>query len=185
MSDISPSAPIKFGSFEAVCEHAALLVCPLLHTPHGVEPDCYGRNVQLGSQLIFQPGECFRAMWYRNVWERSGRQSCSHRRTTWPWYANTAAGNQRSSNILLRSVIQMAQDHRPEDVNSLPFRSLLTGSAGIQACSTSLTDSFPPLGTCFIHIGALGMTIIMIYHVRSKYTAVGKCCCKRRRRIAA
>lgn len=51
------SAPVKFGSFEAVCEHAALLVCPLLHTPHGVEPDCYGRNVQLGSQLIFQPGE--------------------------------------------------------------------------------------------------------------------------------
>ncbi|KAJ9100928.1 Chitin synthase, class 7 [Naganishia adeliensis] len=56
MGDISPSAPIKFGSFEAVCEHAALLVCPLLHTPHGVEPDCYGRNIQLGSQLIFQPG---------------------------------------------------------------------------------------------------------------------------------
>jgi hypothetical protein len=51
------STPVKFGSFEAVCEHAALLVCPLLHTPHGVEPDCYGRNVQLGSQLIFQPGE--------------------------------------------------------------------------------------------------------------------------------
>lgn len=29
-------------------------------------------------------------------------------------------------------------------------------------------------GTCCIHIGALGMTVIMIYHVRSKYTAVGK-----------
>ncbi|KAI5451276.1 Chitin synthase, class 7 [Naganishia albida] len=84
MGDISPAAPIKFGSFEAVCEHAALLVCPLLHTPHGVEPDCYGRNIQLGSQLIFQPG------------------------------------------------------------------------------------------TCCIHIGALGMTVIMIYHVRSKYTAVGR-----------
>lgn len=47
----------KFGDFTAICERAALLVCPLLQTDHGVEPNCYGRNVQLGKQLIFQPGE--------------------------------------------------------------------------------------------------------------------------------
>lgn len=28
--------------------------------------------------------------------------------------------------------------------------------------------------TCFIHIVAIIMTAIMIYHIRSKYTAVGK-----------
>lgn len=30
------------------------------------------------------------------------------------------------------------------------------------------------LATCFVHIAALGMTGIMLYHVRSKYTAVGR-----------
>ena len=30
------------------------------------------------------------------------------------------------------------------------------------------------LATCFVHIAALGMTLIMLFHVRSKYTAVGR-----------
>lgn len=47
-----------FGSFQSICERAAMVVCPLLETPEGIEPNCYARNVQLGSQLIFQPGEC-------------------------------------------------------------------------------------------------------------------------------
>lgn len=47
----------KFGSFQSICERAAMVVCPLLETPEGIEPNCYARNVQLGSQLIFQPGE--------------------------------------------------------------------------------------------------------------------------------
>jgi hypothetical protein len=34
----------SFGSFDLICEHAALTVCPLLGT------------VQLGSQIVFQPG---------------------------------------------------------------------------------------------------------------------------------
>lgn len=29
--------------------------------------------------------------------------------------------------------------------------------------------------SCFLHIIALGMTVIMILHIRSKFTAVGKC----------
>lgn len=74
----------KFGDFTAICERAALLVCPLLQTDHGVEPNCYGRNVQLGKQLIFQPA------------------------------------------------------------------------------------------TCVVHIAAFFMTVIMVYHIRSKYTAVGR-----------
>jgi hypothetical protein len=46
----------KFGHFDAICERAALTVCPLLGTNLGVMPTCYSRNVQLGSQIIFQPG---------------------------------------------------------------------------------------------------------------------------------
>ena len=49
--------PAKFGDFTALCQRAALVVCPLLQSENGVEPNCYSRNVQLGSQLIFQPGE--------------------------------------------------------------------------------------------------------------------------------
>ncbi|CAD6572105.1 MAG: Chitin synthase, class 7 [Tremellales sp. Tagirdzhanova-0007] len=74
----------KFGDFDYICERAALTICPLLGTPLGVMPTCYSRNVQLGSQVIFQPA------------------------------------------------------------------------------------------TCFVHIAALGMTSIMLFHVRSKYTAVGR-----------
>ncbi|KAK1926070.1 chitin synthase III catalytic subunit-domain-containing protein [Papiliotrema laurentii] len=77
-------SPFTFGSFDAICERAALVVCPLIGTDLGVMPTCYSRNVQLGSQIIFQPA------------------------------------------------------------------------------------------TCFVHIAALGMTAIMLYHVRSKYTAVGR-----------
>ena len=31
----------------------------------------------------------------------------------------------------------------------------------------------PRSATCFVHIVAIVMTAIMIYHIRSKYTAVG------------
>ncbi|KAF9027141.1 hypothetical protein BDZ89DRAFT_1067139 [Hymenopellis radicata] len=75
---------LKFGSFDALCETAALVVCPLVGTDQGVVPTCYSRNVDVGGTLIFQPA------------------------------------------------------------------------------------------TCFIHIVAIIMTAIMIYHIRSKYTAVGR-----------
>ncbi|KAK8845548.1 chitin synthase export chaperone [Kwoniella newhampshirensis] len=78
------SAAFKIGNFDYICQHAALVVCPLLGSDQGIMPTCYSRNVQLGSQIIFQPA------------------------------------------------------------------------------------------TCFVHIAALGMTSIMLYHVRSKYTAVGR-----------
>lgn len=47
----------SFGSFDKICTSVALIPCPLLGTSQGLEPSCYSRNVQLGSQLIFQPGE--------------------------------------------------------------------------------------------------------------------------------
>ncbi|KAJ7593886.1 chitin synthase export chaperone [Mycena floridula] len=75
---------VQFGSFNSLCETAALVVCPLIGTDQGIEPSCYSRNVEIGKTLIFQPS------------------------------------------------------------------------------------------TCFVHIVALVMTAIMIYHIRSKYTAVGR-----------
>ncbi|KII86256.1 hypothetical protein PLICRDRAFT_43838 [Plicaturopsis crispa FD-325 SS-3] len=75
---------IEFGSFDKICETAALVVCPLMGGNQGIEPTCYSRNVDLGGTLIFQPS------------------------------------------------------------------------------------------TCFVHVGAIIMTAIMIYHIRSKYTAVGR-----------
>jgi Chitin synthase export chaperone len=73
-----------FGSFNFICEQAALPLCSLVGTSNGIEPICYARNVQLANTLIFQ----------------------------------------------------------------------------------TATD--------FIHIAALIMTTVMIFHVRSKYTAVGR-----------
>lgn len=52
------TAPVKFGDFTAVCQRAALIVCPMLQTELGVEPNCYSRTVHMGSQIIFQPASC-------------------------------------------------------------------------------------------------------------------------------
>lgn len=46
---------IEFGSFNAICETAALVICPLVGTDQGIEPTCYSRNVDVGGTLIFQP----------------------------------------------------------------------------------------------------------------------------------
>jgi hypothetical protein len=46
---------IAFGSFDGVCETAALVICPLVGTAQGIEPECYSRNVDIGGTLIFQP----------------------------------------------------------------------------------------------------------------------------------
>ncbi|ODN76185.1 chitin synthase export chaperone [Cryptococcus amylolentus CBS 6039] len=81
---MSDAAKFSFGKFDYICQHAALVICPMLGDEQGIAPTCYARNVQLGKQIIFQPA------------------------------------------------------------------------------------------TCIVHIAALIMTGIMLYHVRSKYTAVGR-----------
>ncbi|ADV25075.1 chitin synthase export chaperone [Cryptococcus gattii E566] len=55
---MSDTAAFKFGSFDYICQHAALVVCPMLGDQQGIAPTCYSRNVQLGSQIIFQPSTC-------------------------------------------------------------------------------------------------------------------------------
>ena len=94
---------VQFGSFNGICETAALVICPLVGTAQGVVPTCYSRNVDIGSTLIFQPCKSF--------------FSIPH-------------------NMIDRLLWHTA--------------------------------------TCFVHIVAIIMTAIMILHIRSKYTAVGR-----------
>ena len=91
-----------FGSFDFICQQAALPLCALVGTSTGIEPICYARNVELANTLIFQ------------------------------------AGSFPHTSPLLRN--------KESDV----------------------------IATDFIHIAALIMTTVMIFHVRSKYTAVGR-----------
>ncbi|GAA6021583.1 hypothetical protein JCM11491_000265 [Sporobolomyces phaffii] len=50
----------SFGSYDWVCNRAALIVCPLLgETSYGIEPVCYSRNVEFGKTLVFQPATSF------------------------------------------------------------------------------------------------------------------------------
>lgn len=98
---------MKFGSFDSICSSAALVVCPLLGDTGGLEPQCYSRNVMIGSYVLFQPGEF------------GGRSaSFSQTNTVTPFYSAVA----------------------------------------------------------FVHLLAMCMTIIMILHIRSKYTAVVRPC---------
>lgn len=48
---------VEFGSFNGICQTAALVICPLVGSEQGVEPTCYSRNVDIGGTLIFQPCE--------------------------------------------------------------------------------------------------------------------------------
>ncbi|TFL06855.1 chitin synthase III catalytic subunit [Pterulicium gracile] len=50
---------VEFGSFQKICETAALVICPLVESDQGVEPICYSRNVDVGGTLIFQPSTAF------------------------------------------------------------------------------------------------------------------------------
>lgn len=44
------------GSFEFICEQAALPLCALVGTNTGIEALCYARDVELANTLIFQAG---------------------------------------------------------------------------------------------------------------------------------
>lgn len=50
---------VKFGSFDDICQTAALVVCPLLGADRGIQPTCYSRNVDIGGTIIFQPGRYY------------------------------------------------------------------------------------------------------------------------------
>jgi len=48
---------VEFGSFNKICETAALVICPWVGSDQGIEPSCYSRNVDIAGTLIFQPCE--------------------------------------------------------------------------------------------------------------------------------
>jgi hypothetical protein len=48
---------VQFGSFNSICQTAALIICPLVESDQGIEPSCYSRNVDVAGTLIFQPCE--------------------------------------------------------------------------------------------------------------------------------
>ncbi|EPQ61282.1 hypothetical protein GLOTRDRAFT_69647 [Gloeophyllum trabeum ATCC 11539] len=50
---------VQFGSFDSICETAALVICSLVGTAQGIEPSCYSRNVEVGGTIIFQPSTSF------------------------------------------------------------------------------------------------------------------------------
>ncbi|KAF8637467.1 hypothetical protein AX16_010795 [Volvariella volvacea WC 439] len=50
---------IEFGSFNSICETAALVICPLVGDEYGIIPKCYSRNVDIGGTLFFQPSTFF------------------------------------------------------------------------------------------------------------------------------
>lgn len=43
-------------SFTGICQTVALPLCPLIGQVNGVEPVCYSRNIDIGGNLVFQPG---------------------------------------------------------------------------------------------------------------------------------
>jgi len=92
----------KFGSFNSICQTAALVICPLVGTDQGVEPQCYSRNIDIAGKLLFQPCMSFTLRLYH------------------------------------------------------------------------ISRIYSPIATGFVHIVAIIMTAIMILHIRSKYTAVGR-----------
>lgn len=49
----------SFGSFDKICESAALIPCAMLadSTGTGIEPVCYARNVEINGTILFQPGK--------------------------------------------------------------------------------------------------------------------------------
>jgi len=45
----------SFGSFDAICQTAALIPCAMLGGENGIEPTCYARNVEINDTILFQP----------------------------------------------------------------------------------------------------------------------------------
>ena len=123
---------IQFGSFDGVCQQAALVICPLMGSSQGIEPTCYSRNVQIGHTIIFQPG--------------------------------TLRGTFKLR--LLRSVFCRFNMEYPR--LGLLLTCFLTWALDLLRLIRVASPA-----ACFIHIVAIIMTIIMILHIRSKYTAVG------------
>lgn len=178
---------IQFGSFTAICETAALVICPLVETSQGVEPTCYSRNVEIGGTLIFQPCEFASVDWFSS--ERGFLLLVHGRRfalTSVLSRTSAASWHTESFFATLESVIRfkfVGECHachiQDQPRNDIAWRRAPSSSF---VAPLPLRSTWPSLllilslhpATCFVHIVAIIMTAIMIIHIRSKYTAVGE-----------
>jgi hypothetical protein len=70
----------KFGSFTSIRQTAALVICPLVSTEQGIEPQCYCRNVDVAGKLLFQPCMLFSSYHLRILPNFTFQQ----RQVSWP-----------------------------------------------------------------------------------------------------
>lgn len=85
---------VSFGSFDLICQTAALAICPLVGTDQGIEPTCYSRNVDIGGTLIFQPG--------KSLYHDPAVGVCGGTRalcTTFPYSGKTGLNFEQSSHM--------------------------------------------------------------------------------------
>lgn len=56
---------MAFGDFNTICEQAAVPLCSVvgaishIQGSHGIEADCYARNIELANTIIFQGAASF------------------------------------------------------------------------------------------------------------------------------
>lgn len=171
----------KFGSFDYFCNQAALTVCPLVGSQ--IEPECYARNVEISGQLIFQPGailileigmEVLGRIWSSlEGWKAVGFRFELPFLRFGPCCSSPLDGalepslTPNSHGILLLAICQ------PD------WRTTGALFGGEQYCQIREHSAYQtPLlsqtsATLVIYVIAIVMTSIMIYHIKSKYTAVG------------
>lgn len=147
----------SFGNFNKICESAALIPCALLADENGsgIEPVCYARNVEINGTILFQPGE-----WYLRFTQTRSEGWC-HLVTRPPFECLSTMDRERAMNRGQRRQFHTLHAHtihvHHTDLYFSPFQCL-----------------FPFPAVLIAHIAAIVMTIIMIMHIRSKYTAVGR-----------
>lgn len=157
----TPDYSFQFGKFNYICNNVMLTLCPLVGTDDGIEPVCYSRNVRLVDTLIFQPCKSLLLLWLfylRHCCNRGGHFLFGFSCVQSIWHSITT---------LMPKVTgtERRQDKGPHNTDRMTF---FLFHLFYYHCSRRI------IATLIIHLIALIMTAIMIYHIRSKYTAVGK-----------
>jgi len=83
---------IQFGSFDSICETAALVICPLIGSDHGIEPICYSRNVEISGKLFISTFDMFRT---RSCTDNDRYHDISHTEQV------HSSGEERNRDVLL------------------------------------------------------------------------------------
>ena len=139
------SSPFKFGDFNFICERAALTICPLLGTAQGVMPTCYARNVQLGSQVWFQPGKSATGSYFGIIRENAQGERLQGERMfivvlgggiSGRELGGSKKGNERRSDIIPKN----DKSHGKARVRELQVRGEKRSNTGRRNCYRDLKD---------------------------------------------